>query len=198
MERFNLPCYLLSVFLFIGHALGQPSMKIVLPQVVFADTEITTNVPFAASLDTAGIFSLEFALYATPSNNVEVAFGVDANRNGILELEEIDRVIGWDCGIWFTRIGADGPCRMEKVDDDANGLTTSERTISWKVQVGTDGLPSQLEVVSNDIKLFKDMPLESIYNPSWNLIRLTGRGTDMSIEDFMVSVAPDGLVFILK
>ena len=45
---------------------------------------------------------------------------------------------------------------------------------------------------------FADLPLESVYRPSWNLLRLTGRGLDASLENFSVSATPDGTVFIMR
>ena len=84
-----------------------------LPPAVHADTEVSTNVPFTATLDAAGRFAFDLSCRATPSNNVEVAFGTDADGDGVLDLGETDCVIGWDCGAWFVRKGADGACQME-------------------------------------------------------------------------------------
>ena len=92
---------------------GRAVVPAALPPAVHADTETVTNVPFATALDAAGRLSFDLVCRATPSNNVEVAFGTDANGNGVLEPEETDRVVGWDCGSWFTRKGADGACQME-------------------------------------------------------------------------------------
>ena len=43
------------------------------------------------------------ALDATPTNNVEVAIGTDANVDGNLSVEESAYVFGYDCGTWFCR-----------------------------------------------------------------------------------------------
>ena len=103
---------------------GRAVVPAALPPAVHADTETVTNVPFAVALDAAGRLSFDLVCRATPSNNVEVAFGTDANGNGVLEPEETDRVVGWDCGSWFTRKGADGACQME------NG--------EWKIENGVE------------------------------------------------------------
>ncbi len=84
---------------------GRPPVSAALPPAIHTDTEMTTNVPFVAVLDAVGRFALTLSCHATPSNNVEVAFGTDRNVNGVLELEETERVIGWDCGSWFSRKG---------------------------------------------------------------------------------------------
>ena len=170
-----------------------------LPPAVHADTEVSTNVPFTATLDAAGRFAFDLSCRATPSNNVEVAFGTDANGNGVLEPEETDRVVGWDCGSWFTRKGADGACQMENGEwKIENGVEPEVRTLSWRVRVRTDGTPFRLEATADGTLVFADLPLESTYSPSWNLLRLTGRGLDASLEAFTVSVTPDGTTFIMR
>ena len=108
--------------LIVVSAWGRAVVPAALPPAVHADTETVTNVPFATALAVAGRLSFDLVCRATPSNNVEVAFGTDANGNGVLEPEETDRVVGWDCGSWFTRKGADGACQME------NG--------EWKIENG--------------------------------------------------------------
>ena len=170
-----------------------------LPPAVHADTEVSTYVPFTAVLDAAGRFAFDLSCRATPSNNVEVAFGTDANGNGVLEPEETDRVVGWDCGSWFTRKGADGACQMENGEwKIENGVEPEVRTLSWRVRVRTDGTPFRLEATADGTLIFADLPLESTYSPSWNLLRLTGRGLDASLETFSVSATPDGTVFIMR
>ena len=63
------------------------------------------------------------ALDATPTNNVEVAIGTDANGDGNLSVEESAYVYGYDCGTWFARsagleglesLGGLGVGRVEK------------------------------------------------------------------------------------
>ena len=178
---------------------GRVAVPAALPPAVHADTETVTNVPFAVALDAAGRLSFDLVCRATPSNNVEVAFGTDANGNGVLEPEETDRVVGWDCGSWFTRKGADGACQMENGEwKIENGVEPEVRTLSWRVRVRTDGTPFRLEATADGTLVFAERSQESIYRPSWNLLRLTGRGLDASLETFSVSATPDGTVFIMR
>ena len=164
-----------------------------LPPAAHADTEVSTNVPFTAALDSAGRFVFDLSCRATPSNNVEVAFGTDSNGNGVLDLEETDRVVGWDCGSWFTRKGADGAYVASAV-----ASTNEIQTLSWKLQIGPEGLPSRLVATTEELPAFTGLPLESVYARSWSLLRLTGRGLEASLENFTVSVTPDGTVFIMR
>ena len=77
-----------------------------LPQSEFADTEVSTNFTFAVGEGSNRrlVFSLE--LEATPTNNVEVAIGCDADENGLLSLGEAALAVGYDCGEWFVRSAA--------------------------------------------------------------------------------------------
>ena len=185
--------------LIVVSAWGRAVVPAALPPAVHADTETVTNVPFATALAVAGRLSFDLVCRATPSNNVEVAFGTDANGNGVLEPEETDRVVGWDCGSWFTRKGADGACQMENGEwKIENGVEPEVRILSWRVRVVADGTPFRFEATADGSPAFADLPLESVYSPSWNLLRLTGRGLDASLENFSVSATPDGTVFIMR
>ena len=77
-----------------------------LPGAEFADTEVSTNVALAvgAARNRRLVFSVE--LQASPSNNVEVAVGCDADADGRLSLAESALVVGYDCGEWFVRSAA--------------------------------------------------------------------------------------------
>ena len=74
-----------------------------LPPSEFADTEVSTNFMFSVGGEGGRrlVFSLE--LQATPTNNVEVAIGHDADEDGMLSLNESAFAVGYDCGEWFVR-----------------------------------------------------------------------------------------------
>ena len=74
-----------------------------LPSAEFADTEVSTNIAFAVERPAMTRIELTVALDATPTNNVEVAIGTDANVDGNLSVEESAYVFGYDCGTWFCR-----------------------------------------------------------------------------------------------
>ena len=74
-----------------------------LPQSEFADTEVSTNIAFAVERPAMTRIEFTVALDATPTNNVEVAIGTDANGDGNLAVEEAAHVFGYDCGTWFAR-----------------------------------------------------------------------------------------------
>ncbi|MGN0876141.1 MAG: hypothetical protein ACI4TC_02620, partial [Kiritimatiellia bacterium] len=75
------------------------------------DTEATTNTVFSAGLSSDRQFNLSLELNAASSNCVEIAFGRDADGNGVLSREEADLQLGWDAGAWLFHDRRDGTIR---------------------------------------------------------------------------------------
>ena len=88
-----------------------------LPEAEFADTEVSTNVAFAvgAHANRKLVFTLE--LQASPSNNVEVVIGCDANCDGHLSLDESGLTVGYDSGEWFVHSAERDTVTSEAVSD---------------------------------------------------------------------------------
>ena len=93
---------LLPLFLQVVDAAGVAVGPLPAPE--FADTEVSTNFVFSIGegQNRSLIFTIELQ-QATPSNNVEVAIGVDADEDGNLSLGESELCVGYDCGTWFVR-----------------------------------------------------------------------------------------------
>ena len=86
----------------------------------FADTEVSTNIPFAVRFDALSRMNFSISLEATPSNCVEVSIGEDANADGNLSPEEAAYTFGFDCGRWFIRCAAED---SETIETDNRGQT---------------------------------------------------------------------------
>ena len=88
-----------------------------LPGAEFADTEVSTNVALSVggTRNRRLVFSVE--LQASPSNNVEVAIGCDADNDGVLSLAESALVVGYDCGEWFVCSAATDDIEVVAVSD---------------------------------------------------------------------------------
>ena len=127
----------------------------VLPQSEYADTEVSTNIAFA--VDRPAMTRIEFtvALDATPTNNVEVAIGTDANGDGNLAVEEAAYVFGYDCGTWF--------CRSR----DENKIESSAVNLNLQPQPR----------ISHTF-ILKRRQLDT----AWNLLKVTRRGCGSSCE----------------
>ena len=189
-------CPLFSLLVPTMSALASPSVPVSLPPVVHADTETTTNVVFAAGIPYSGRFALSLECLATPSNNVQAAFGPDTNANGVLDLEETELLMGWDCGAWFVQQGYDA-ARLTAHAIPTNGIGS----LSWNIRLSSTGVPLNAAFNGNGTPLFADVAAAHpnwLYNRSWNMLRLTGRGLDASGESFEVSILPDGFTIILR
>ena len=186
------------VVLVAASAWGREAVPAALPPAVHADMETMTNVPFAAALEVAGRLSFGLVCRATPSNDVEVAFGRDSDGNGRLDVGEEDCIVGWDCGAWFVREGADGEALTAVPEQSPIG---DVRTLSWRLWLGADGTPSRLDAWADGDAVFgtlADAPPAWLHSPSWNLLRLTGRGINAPLESFSVDVTPDGTMFFVR
>ena len=88
----------MTVLLFVGamSAMASQPTALSLPPVVHADAEVVTNVPLPALSRRAGRFAFSLGCRATPTNNVEIAFGTDVDENGVLAPRETRLVVGWD------------------------------------------------------------------------------------------------------
>ena len=161
--------YLVLLYVVTSTASALPPVRPALPPPSpYADTESVTNVTFCAGVPGDNFFSLSLALDASPSNNVEVAFGCDANGNGSLDDSEAAFAVGWDCGEWFFRdIAADvagacaGSCGRRKLDWNLR-LDQSLAPKALRANVGGAAFPFPMTV--------------TMYDPSWNVVRVTARG----------------------
>ena len=88
-----------------------------LPVPEYADTEVSTNFAFSAGEGQSRGIVFTVELQATPSNNVEVAIGCDADEDGSLSVDESGLCVGYDCGTWFVRTSAQEAVTAEDVDD---------------------------------------------------------------------------------
>ena len=74
-----------------------------LPHSEYADTEVSTNIPFEVSFDAMSRMNFSISLDASPTNCVEAAIGTDTDNDGNLSPEETDYTVGYRCGKWFQR-----------------------------------------------------------------------------------------------
>ncbi len=167
-----------------------------LPPVAHADTEVVTNVVITSWQRGAAKFAFSLSCLATPSNNVEAAFGKDANANGVLEPEETDLVVGWNRGAWFVQNGIDGE-RFAA----ASSSTEDVKTLAWTYRLTAASTPSRLAVTADDVGVFAALTEESpvwLHRRDWDLMRLTGRGLYNSGETFTVGTPLDPTAILFR
>jgi len=173
-----------------------------LPAPTFADREVYGDAAIPANVhDNLRRFRLQLAFDATPSNNVQIAFGHDATPlDGHLAAEETAFIIGWDSGEWFLRPAG---LKERHVYAPANGQTTQRRTLHAAIRVDAQGTPTSVEF-SDDTGAFafEGLPLDPLPSwltpENWNLLRVTVRGAAIAEEDVKVRFLPDGATIILR
>ena len=173
-----------------------------LPSPVFADREVSGDAAIpAGARDNLRRFRLELTFDATPSNNVQIAFGRDSEPlDGALAAEETALIIGWDSGEWFLR-----PAGLKErfVHAPADGQTLRRRTLRAAIRVNTQGTPTAVEF-SDDAGAFAFDGLPPAPPPlwlapnNWNLLRVTVRGAAVAEEDVKIRFLPDGATIILR
>lgn len=87
-----------------------------LPESAYADSEVSTHVPFSVDFERLDKLNVIFDLTATATNNFEVSLGLDADNDGRLTSEESQLSFGYDCGAWFSRKGSVTVCETMSVE----------------------------------------------------------------------------------
>ena len=189
-----------TVFILVACAATFACAKAVGPvpleNAVFADAEASTNVPPPVCTSVPHVFSFTMDFAGSPSNAVEIAFGVDADADGALAPDEARLVIGWDCAAWFVRNEAEGETLSEQA-----AVVAGSQTLSVSMRIGRSGRPSSCAVNGGSAPLFTGLasaPPAWLHDCSWNLCRITSRGVGSHGASFLVSSSPDGLKVIMR
>lgn len=194
-------CWLLAAGLAVRIGFGAVEVG-GLPAWENADTEVSTNVPFAFPQAFAKHFLLALELAGTLSNNVQVAFGRDVNTNGVLEVEETGMALGWDCGVWKVRSGVRSvECGVPSGEWTAEAVTTDRvKVLEVDLKI-TRGKGKRIVGTENAVALDwgtdEKLP-RAMYDNSWDMLRLTVRGVDRADESLRAAVRIAGMAVIIK
>ena len=179
-------CLSLCSSLFAGSVTVPP-----LPPPEFLDSEVSTNVVFALP-EKRDTFTVELSLNATPSNNVQIAFG-RASADGAFSSPEAELTLGWDCGKWFLETrGALTRLEAEPADTDLH------RTISLTLSLRADGTVREATITDGSTRLFTDEPLSFPAATSWTALKATARGFGVHGESFKVFSSTHGTKLIFR
>ena len=200
-KKISLIVKLISViftFIFTTQVLlAAPYSQIKLPSAECLDTEVATNIPISFCEKGLSEFSYTLSFYLTPSNNVEIAFGVDLNNDRQLSDCEIELASGWDCGEWFILNN-----KTDFRNSQIQALVDKLHTFTCTVQTFSNGRIKSVSFFDDETEIFHflkpDFPAW-LYSSKWNLIRLVARGSDIrGDEAFHIKVLHQGLVIYFK
>lgn len=179
--------------LFLCAAAGAAEVRIPsAPPPAHFDTESVTNAPLGNALASARFLRVEIALTASPSNNVEVAFGTGMGCE--LPFGDESFCLGWDCGTWFI---ASPTNRIE----GAVSTNAVPRALSFEVRVAEDGTPRAWTVAATGGGAFTNLPAAPpgwTFSRDWTNVRLAVRGVDERDESVSVRLDTDPGVLILR
>ena len=171
-----------------------------LPAPSFADREVSVDAALPAGrTEKLRVFRLEMTFDATPSNNVQVAFGQDTMpADGALAAEETAYIIGWDCGEWFLR-----PQGLRERHAVAAAVTNGTHTLTAAFRVTSQGgcLPpvftdgsAAFEFPGLALSPFPDWLKPDL----WTHLRVTVRGLSAANETVSARFLPDGARIIIR
>lgn len=165
-----------------------------LPAPSFADREVSEDSALPANrLDQLRTFRLEMTFDATPSNNVQVAFGRDnMPADGALAAEETDFIVGWWCGEWFIR-----PQGLRERYAFPAAVASGTRTLTMEIPVSALGVPRSVTFKDGaGAFVFPGQPLNPVpawlRTDLWTCLRVTVRGCDSANGTVSARFLPDG------
>ena len=178
--------------------LSAPAVVFPAPMPEFADTEVSTNL--AVSVD--GVLpqdvEMTFALHGEcVSNCLQVAFGLDADGDGILGADESEAVFGWRNGRYFAENVPRGIRIEEPADDD--GATSRVFTVGFRVSTDR-GIHRLTATNETGAAVFASLPATAQGWPcrhGWDMMRVTRRGPGAPDEWFRCDVRPHFFVIRL-
>ena len=164
-----------------------------------AGWETSQDVPLPPRQTETRFFKAEITLTSTASNNVQMAFGSDVDKDGNLPAEETAATVGWDRGAWLILSG-DLLQKFTCIPQDAS--TATNRTFRMSVRLSADGTPIGLSFKDGNGNPLAFEGLEGIpswINPKlWDMASLTARGWDSRDEQATFSFMLDGTKILLR
>ena len=180
ISSFNKRLILVFLFAFILSSVASAKEFVVPPMSAssYADTEVTTNIVINTQRFDVKEFALNIFFEAVSSNNIQVAFGCDEDENGILSFSETDAVYGY----------RNGRCVIEDVKNAVRFeevVTDGRANFSIRMRMRKDYTPKEFSASVGTSQIFTDFSSDIpswLYQPKWNLMRITRRGAGAPVE----------------
>ena len=169
----RIACFLVAAMPFIAFA--RTILVPALPMAEFADTEVATNIVMHTSRTDTRDVEIHLQLTGTPTNDLEVAFGRDANTNGVLDANEVETVYGWRAGRYlienvrtWERFEAKAPANAQCGVVDIK-LRNNDEIVPKRFTAVCGGEAVFLELASSP-------PPDWLFSEGWDMVRVTRRG----------------------
>ena len=147
-----------------------------MPVSPYADTAVSTNL--AINKADINYVDLKFTFCGTPTNNLEMAFGTDANTNGVLDAKEVETRFGWRSGRYFI----ENALTWERfVSESASGAQNLSVEMHLDIRYALQQV-KRVNVTGTNASAFGELvsgaPPAWLWRREWNLMRATRRGTE--------------------
>ena len=168
-----------------------------MPVSPFADTEVSTNVVIHEGRTDVRNVQIHFQLEGTPTNNLEVAFGCDANTNGVLDVLEIETVYGWRGGRYFIE-------NVRAWDRFETSAAASAQCGVIDIQLQNDKhfMPRSFAATCGGEPAFATLsstpPPAWIFRNEWNRVRVVRRGAGTPSEWVRCDVKHDSFAIKVR
>ncbi len=186
-------CFYSLTLLFLLCTLAYSATTTVLPRLPEADTldtEVLTNRTLTL---TRNRLEVVLELDATETNNVEVAFGVDVNEDGVLDAEEETCALGWDCGAWFISDKTTGETTIAEKEGDRRKLTVTFDFAANRTLRHLEATDNDTPILSSCIKVPR-----TLMSQDANLMRITARGKGQHLECLSLTNTQIGIAFLIR
>ena len=175
----------------------------------FVDTEASTNTFFAPLQEDTRQYVVRFAGDFSPSNDLEVAIGGDADGDGDLSPVEVEAQFGIDCGEKKVKVlGEGGPeVKVRGEGEQWNWSTDSAGQPEQEGDILCSPSPSTFTYSSPSPSTFTySSPSPSTYtlklttavSQRWNLIKVTRRGFFSSEPSVTLRPRKPGMMIIVR
>lgn len=184
---------LLSILTFMAAVRGGIVVSS-MQQPSFADTETSSTFAVPA-FEGCNVFKVQLQFDATPSNNVQIAFGQDLDGDGNLSLRESGMSLGWSGGEWFIR--RKGDREWERYTQTGAG---GERSLELQRRLQQSAPDQTFSLKQEGIVLSFENGTEgwlSLADLEGGLVRVTTRGTGITGQAVISTVA-DAKVMVLR
>ncbi len=159
------------------------------------DTEVFTNVAFRTGNSELRMIDVDMEFIGSPTNNVQIAFGHDADGDGDLSDEEAQLVFGWKSGRRFLSL----PFEEYGIADDSAAQESGSHRLHVVAQFNGMQRPVSFSMRDNASACLTNFVAQAhdwSGVGSWNICKVTRRGVNEALEQ--VDVDAVSAYFVIK
>jgi len=166
-----------------------------MPDSPYLDTEVSTNIVLKSSQNELRKIGVDMEFVGTPTNNVQIAFGHDADGDGDLADEEAQLTFGWKSGRRFLSL----PFEEYRIADEVAAQQAGSHRLHVVAQFNGMQRPVSFSLRDNASACLTNFVAQA-HDWSgvglWNICKVTRRGVNEAFEQVDVDAVSD--YFVIK